>query len=280
MAAKKVTKFFIPYGLIALRRKLRKGIPLSLRVSVIENNFQDDYLSNIEIKNLGEGNVISINRADYKHPIYLRNYTTDVPTYKEIIERSKYCFTAKHEPEYIIDAGANVGMAAVYFANKYKNAKIIAIEPESENYELLKKNTENYTNVTAIKAALWNTSGEISLFDTGGNDAFMTETDETALKPSKKNFKQTTQAVTIDEIIDQFHIDSIDVLKIDIEGAEKEVFDSCESWINKTNCIIVELHERMKKGCSKSFYRHVKYFDKIESYGEDIYLSKDGYIKI
>jgi FkbM family methyltransferase len=229
----------------------------------------------------GGGNIISIKREDYEHPVYLRNYTTDIPAYKEIIERHKYCVAAKYEPKYIIDAGANVGMAAIYFANKYKNARIIAIEPESKNYELLKQNTEYYMNITVIKAALWNTSGEISLFDTGlGNDGFMVEANKTMLKTPIKNIKQTIKTVTVDEIINEFHIDSIDILKIDIEGSEKEVFESCKSWIHKTKCIIVELHERMKKGCNKAFHKSIKYFDKIGSYGGDIYLSRDNYIKI
>jgi FkbM family methyltransferase len=229
----------------------------------------------------GGGNVILIDREDYEYPIYLRNYTTDIPAYKEIIDGHKYCLVVKYEPEYIIDAGANVGMSAIYFANKYKNAKIIAIEPESRNYELLKQNTENYTNITTIKAALWNTSGEVSLFDTGlGNDGFMVETNKALLKTSVKNIKETIKTVTIDEIINEFHIDSIDILKIDIEGSEKEIFESCKSWVQKTKCIIVELHERMKKGCNKAFYKNIKYFDKIGFYSGDIYLSRDNYIKI
>jgi FkbM family methyltransferase len=284
MTVKKIIKCFIPYGFLALRRKLQEGMPLDLEMGIVENDFQNNYLGNMKIMNstvAGGGNIISINREDYKYPIYLRNYTTDVPTYRGIIEMHKYCFVAKYEPKYIIDAGANIGMAAIYFANKYKNAKIIAIEPESENYELLKKNIENYTNITTIKAALWGTPGEISLFDTGlGNDAFMAETNKAVLKTPVKKIKQTIKTVTVDEIINEFHIDAIDILKIDIEGSEKEVFESCKSWINKTKCIITELHERMKKGCNKAFYKNVKYFEKIGSYSEDIYLSRDDYIKI
>jgi FkbM family methyltransferase len=172
-------------------------------------------------------------------------------------------------------------MAAIYFAKKYKDAKIICIEPESANYELLKKNTENYVNITIIKAALWKTAGEIFLFDTGlGNDGFMTGENSMVTKTPQRTVKQTIETITIDEILDEFHINSIDILKIDIEGSEKEIFESCKNWINKTNSIIIELHERMKKGCNKSFYKKVKYFDKIASSGEDIYLSRDNYIKI
>jgi hypothetical protein len=67
---------------------------------------------------------------------------------------------------------------------------------------------------------------------------------------------------------------------MEIEGAEKEVFEACKNWITKTKSIIIELHERMKNGCSKSFYKNTKFFDEIVKREEDIYLSKDKYIKI
>jgi hypothetical protein len=47
---------------------------------------------------------------------YLQAFRLDVPTYREIIEKHTYCFESKYDPEYIIDAGANVGMATIYFA--------------------------------------------------------------------------------------------------------------------------------------------------------------------
>ena len=49
---------------------------------------------------------------------------------------------------------------------------------------------------------------------------------------------------------------------------------------SKTKCIIIELHERKKNGCNKVFYKQIKHFDQIGKRDEDIYLSKDGYIKI
>jgi FkbM family methyltransferase len=228
-----------------------------------------------------ENNILQIYHGNYKHPIYLRNHTSDVGIYREIIENYEYSLVVKNEPKYIIDAGANIGMASIYFTNKYKGTKIIAIEPEENNFELLKRNTEHYANITAINAALWNNSGEITLFDTGfDNVGFMVATNKSALKTIVKNHKHLTKAITVDEIMREFNIDLIDILKMDIEGAEKEVFESSGDWINKTRCVIVELHERMKKGCNKAFYKRVKLFDQFGVHGEDIYLSKGNYIKM
>lgn len=147
---------------------------------------------------MDKDNILEIHRENYKYPIYLRNYTSDVWIYREIIEDHEYEFTVKEDPKYIIDAGANIGMAAIYFANRYKHAKIIAIEPEADNFEILKLNVSNYINIQAIKAALWNTSGEIMLFDTDlDNVGFMTGTTVSALKPIVKKVKHLVKELQL-----------------------------------------------------------------------------------
>jgi len=277
MTVKRFIKYFIPYGIFMLKRNII-GFKRTKR---IKRDTKTNYLHDTTITTTMSNNIVQICRADYDHPIYLRNYTMDIWIYREIFEKNEYDFSVNKEPKYIIDAGANIGMASIYFANKYKKAKIIAIEPEEENYKLLKLNTEKYTNITAKNAALWNISREIALFDVGiENIGFMVGTNVSSLKPSTKNFKQLIKTTTIDEIIHDFNIDFIDILKIDIEGAEKEVFESSKEWISKTRCIIAELHERKKRGCNKAFYKNIKSFDQVGMYGEDVYLSKENYIEM
>jgi FkbM family methyltransferase len=279
---KKVIKYFIPYGFLALKQKFKDREPLNLEYQKISGNDLTNYLCDTSIEKLSEkDDVIKICREDYLYPIYLRNHTADVSVYRSIIDNHEYNFITKSEPKYIIDAGANIGIATIYFANKYKNAQIIAIEPEDQNYELLKQNTEVYKNIIIIKAALWNTMGKIPLFDTDhDNWGFMVALNKSDLKTVTKNVKQFTDTITVNEIINKYNIDSIDVLKIDIEGSEKEVFETCESWIYKTKSIIIELHERKKNGCNNAFYKNIKFFDQVGKHGEDIYLSNENYIKM
>lgn len=277
MTAKKLLKCFTPYGLVVLSRRVKAKIPLYLEFSRIDSDVKDDYLNCITIsKDNGSQNILEIIREDIKYPIYVRNNSSDVYVCKNILENYCYSFIVKNEPKYIIDAGANIGTASIFFANKYKEAKIIAIEPEGSNYELLRKNTEKYQNIIALKAALWNSAGEISLFDSSSNYGFTVGIDNLSMK----SVKQITKTITISEIMAEFNIDSIDILKIDIEGAEKEVFESSENWINKTKSMIVELHERIKKDCSRVFFHASKKFDRIGCRGDNLFLSKDGYIKM
>jgi FkbM family methyltransferase len=218
----------------------------------------------------------------YAFPIFVRNDTSDIGIFRSIIENGKYDFIVDKEPNVIIDAGANIGLSTIFFANKYPNAKIIAIEPEESNYRLLKKNTEFYNNIFLIKAALWDSVREIYLFDTGlDKDGFMVGekgSGKDMITPYS-NEQYLIKTVTVEKIIADYKLTKIDIFKIDIEGSEKEVFNNCISWIDNVNSIIVELHERMKKGCNKSFYKITKRFDKICKYDEDIYLIKNNYIK-
>jgi len=227
--------------------------------------------------------ILKMTVTGYKHPIFIRQNTSDVDVYKDVITNGQYGFITSQEPKVIVDAGGNIGLTSVYFAEKYPNAKIITIEPEENNFKLLKKNTENYPNIIAINAALWNNESEIELLEVGlDNWGFMTGDGSkydkiTTPKIEKKNIVKT---VTIESLFRDYEINLIDILKIDIEGAEKEVFSACGVWIKNVRSIITELHERMKKGCVEAFAKIVKEFDEISGHSEDIYLSKDGFIKV
>jgi len=218
--------------------------------------------------------LFELDRQDCKYPFRLRLPSSDVPTYEQVFINQEYDFLVETQPEVIVDAGANIGLASIYFANKYPSARIIAIEPEHSNFEILKENIAHYTNIVPIQAALWNKNEEINLVDPGlGKWGFMTEM-KNSLESLQGNTCHTVAAMTIDKIMKDFNIEKIDILKIDIEGAEKEVFNDTSSWIEKVDSLIVELHERMKAGCNRSFYCGSNGFDIEWHKGENVYLSR------
>ena len=82
-------------------------------------------------------------------------------------------------------------------------------------------------------------------------------------------------AMTVDKVMLDYGLEKIDILKIDIEGAEREVFRDPTLWIDKVDALIVELHERMKPGCNRSFYKSTNdEFDHEWIQGENVYLSR------
>jgi len=87
-------------------------------------------------------------------------------------------------------------------------------------------------------------------------------------------FRQLVPAITVGTLMRNFGLDEIDILKLDIEGAEREVFGDTSAWIGEVDALIVALHERMKPGCNRSFYSGSSGFDREWKAGENVYLSR------
>ena len=203
---------------------------------------------------------ISISLENITYPFNLRIGTSDIPTFRQIFFDREYDFNLNFTPEIIIDAGANIGLAAIYFANKYPKAKIISIEPERTNFSLLKENTKYYDNIVSLNKALSNFGNqELKVVDNGyGNWGFLTESGEKDADCSTKNLIKT---VTVEDIMNKYKYEYIDVVKIDIEGYEKELFETNTHWLENTRCLIIELHDRIKHGCSTNFFSVITKYD-------------------
>ena len=217
--------------------------------------------------------MIKLNFPGILYPIQLRPDTSDEALYSQIFVHDEYGYIEMLKPpKVIVDAGANVGLSAIYFANKYKDARIIAIEPEDSNFSMLVKNALPYKNIVPVNAALWPQEGRVSLHDPGYGDlAYQTYYN----RESTEN--NNIKCVTIDSLLKKYQIDYIDILKIDIEGAESELFNANCDWISKVSVIIIELHERLKSGCNKAFFNATKdHFCYEWIGGENFYLSKQG----
>ncbi|MDR1681209.1 MAG: FkbM family methyltransferase, partial [Prevotellaceae bacterium] len=156
----------------------------------------------------------------FRFPVYLRKGASDFPIFEEIWVYDCYDTAYGNAPQFIVDAGANIGLATVFYANRFPDAKIIAVEPEATNFALLKKNTASYPNVHLHQAGLWNKTANLKIEDNGyGEWGFM-------VREAPEGTPGTIQAISIPELMRQHQCEKIDILKIDIEGSEKELFES------------------------------------------------------
>lgn len=194
--------------------------------------------------------INDIRISEIPSTITLSNFNNDVSTLFKIFFSKEYDITLKSTPSVIIDCGANIGLSAIFFANKYPSATIIALEPDRGNFKYLEKNTNYFKNVICINKAVWSHSTIMSLVDEGSGNW--------GLKTYKEILPGavTVEAVSIEEIIHQFNLQQIDLVKIDIEGAEKELFSrNYENWLKKTKVIAIELHDRDDAEIADVFYK-------------------------
>ena len=211
--------------------------------------------------------VVRVRARGLAHPVKLRVGTTDISTYLQVLVQRQYEFNKPASPRFIIDAGANIGLSAVYFANQYPLAKIVAIEPEASNYRMLCENVAHYPQVTPLRAALWRENVDLFLFDSGhGNHGFQVGANE-ARDGSRIG---SVPGLTIGAILRDAGEVQVDLLKVDIEGAEREVMEESGEWIDKVGVLMIELHDEIKSGCSKAFHDATRGFSKDVIKGETI----------
>ena len=231
------------------------------------------------------GRLISVIVPGFPHRVFVRLGTTDVVVFNDIYRGREYDWNFSVPPKTIVDAGAYTGLSTVFFATRYPEAKIIAIEPDRANFELLTLNTTNISNVHAIRAALWAESGTVSLRDPGdGAWSFrLAESDQFGRGNASEGADRATlsvTAVTLTDVMRDHGLENIDLLKLDIEGCEKELFENSGPWIENVQAICLELHDRFKAGCSRAFYKAVDDFPIELRRGEDVLVTRDGFSSV
>ena len=185
----------------------------------------------------------------YKSRFYLRPHTTDMETFEQVFIKAQYKKNLTFIPQTIIDAGANIGLASIYFSQKFPNAKVIAIEPDKGNFDLLERNTSSWENIKPLNMGLWNTDTHVEIINSDAiKNSFMVIESGEAI--------DAIPAISLKSILLQNQWETLDILKMDIEGSEKEVFEkNTDYWLPKTKILFVEPHDRMRKGSSKAIFK-------------------------
>lgn len=217
---------------------------------------------------------------DIKTPVYGRLGTSDRSVFEQIFCWDEFRPLAKlTNVLYIIDAGANVGYSTLFFLHLFPNAKVIAIEPDHDNFQMLQLNTKPFSNrVTCLNSAIWGRRCKMLVEKDGYRDELhwarrtLPISDVTFqannLQP-EYNSSEIIDGITIDELVHQFHIPSIDLLKMDIEGGEISIFQHSHDWLSYVKNVLVELHHDTDFGNCDLLFESVfcKNFS-IESCGE------------
>jgi len=205
----------------------------------------------------------------YDQPFGVRLKTSDVNVLEEVFIAESYDLNFLNlNPKIIIDAGANVGFSSIFLSHAYPQARIFAIEPEESNFQMLVKNTKSYPNIVPIHAALWPNEKKLQIANSSTEKwAFR------IIESRKKETGETVGALTMNKLFLIAKTKNIDILKLDIEGSELDLFsENYDSWLGRINTIIIELHDSFRKGCSEVFYKATDHynFQKAEGLGHVI----------
>jgi FkbM family methyltransferase len=196
------------------------------------------------------------------NPVFVRRGTSDMWTFDLIFVDHEYrCIDHLANVRTIIDAGANVGYSSAYFLTQFPDVRVIAIEPDPDNFRALQRNVSRWgERVICVNAALWSKAGALS---------FRKETMQLGQEWGRQveSGVGDVQALDIPQILANYDINDIDLLKIDIEGAEKEVFAADTSWLDRVRNIVIELHDDEDR---RVFHNAIRYRDFALSHCEEL----------
>jgi FkbM family methyltransferase len=96
-----------------------------------------------------------VDLPEFAHPIHMRAATSDLWVFDQIFLYKEMETDFGKDVAFIIDAEANIGLTSAYFAHRFPNARILALEVDRQNFELLAANIRPYPNITPLLKGLW-----------------------------------------------------------------------------------------------------------------------------
>jgi FkbM family methyltransferase len=157
----------------------------------------------------------------------------------------------------IVDTGANVGVETLRFRHFHPEARIVAIEPDSGNFSVLTRNVGADGRIALLNSGLWSHKCRLHVIVGESAEGFRAE--EVNGEPQRSD----VDAVSIPSIMQSFGLDEIDILKMDIEGAEYQVFTApdVESWIRRVKVLIFECPDADRPGTTQAIFEKLAGLD-------------------
>ena len=203
----------------------------------------------------------------YPEPIMLRQTVSDHSIFWQCIVQHQYDIkgfphsrrlmadygrvVASGKRPLIIDCGGNIGLSALYFGLQFPEAQIVVVEPDADNFALLKRNTAVLgQRVLPLLGGVWHESGHLRIVNPqAGAASLQVETVRDAAPG-------TIKAHTIAEICALAGAHAPLIVKIDIEGSQAKLFSANTEWVANTGLVVIELEDWLLpwQGTSRNFF--------------------------
>lgn len=229
----------------------------SIIMNKIPKNLKRDYefirknYNKIKISNSKSFLNIETNINNLSTKFNIKKKTSDSAVFEQIIIQKEYeiiveLFEINNiQPIWMIDAGANIGLTSIYISKYFPKIQVIALEPNKNTFHRAIENIKlNYLeNIELLNMGLWHKNTMLK-----GDKSFRDGEDWSfrLIETSNPN-EADLEATSIDVLMKSRKIETIDFLKIDIEGGEKDLFENSTNldWLNNVKIIAIEIHKEL-----------------------------------
>jgi FkbM family methyltransferase len=159
------------------------------------------------------------------------------PQWQDIFVKRVLAFESASPSPRILDCGANVGLASLFFSRLYPAARITAFEADPSLFQMLDANLKanGAAAVETRHAAIWTSTGTLT-FRCEGSDSGMVD----SLPGAVDGASTTVPSLRLRDLLEE---EPVDLMKLDIEGAEDVVLADCEPMLHRVEALVMDLHE-------------------------------------
>jgi FkbM family methyltransferase len=199
---------------------------------------------------------------DYDTSIAIRLGSSDLEVFRQIFVQQQYMpITKIKDPEVVVDCGANAGYSALFFLKHFPCARVIALEPDPHNVELCRHNVRRFRGrIEILQKAIWGTVAKLGFVEetrTPGEEWGI----QVEAMPSNAE-GEMVEAIDIPNLLAVTGLKYIDLLKVDIEKSEADVFRTNPgAWLPLVRNIAIELHGPT---CAKIFHSALSNYSFLE----------------
>lgn len=197
----------------------------------------------------GKPRLYTLRSKNAAFPLQVRSNSSDLEVFYQIFVALEYeCLLNLKEVDLVLDCGGNVGYSSAYFLTKFPHSRVIAVEPDPDNFEMLKRNLAPFGHrATLHQAGIWSHVTDLVISELPYRDGRQWTRQVRECKPGEK---PEFSALDVGTLLDQSGESRISLLKMDIEGAEVVVFADPRhrQWLEKVDAMAIELHDDTQFG--------------------------------
>jgi FkbM family methyltransferase len=192
-------------------------------------------------------------------PVLLRPGSADVAVVRNLL------LTEPHLPpdgavpadaRLVWDLGAHIGVAAMDYATRYPQARVVAVELMAENAKLCRRNLAAFGDrCEVVEAGVWDEDGTVEIVAPDAADV-----DTNSFQAADANGSGPTErrpAIALDTLLAREPADArVALMKLDVEGAETRILTSNTGWAARVDALLVEVHgDYTRERCTADLQR-------------------------